>query len=103
MGARVSIKITDEQNEYLEKEAQDNGMNKSEYIKARLFEDSVNDSKIKLQALSEFEKDLISCAKKAVNFAYLAAKKLASEEELYEATKGAENLLLGKGYKNQSK
>ena len=102
MSKMIGFKVTEEQDKFLKKEAADNGMTKSEYVKARLFEDKFDDAKIKSQSLSEFEKNLISCAKKAVNFSYLAASKVASSEELKEAEESANMLLLKKGYKNKS-
>ena len=74
----------------------------SEYVKARLFDDKFDNLVIRSQTLSTFERDLISCAKKAANFSYLAAKKLASVEEIDEASKSADSLLIEQGYKNKS-
>lgn len=102
MRKTIGFKVTEEQNNYLEQEAADNGMNMSEYVKARLFDDKFDNLVIRSQTLSTFERDLISCAKKAANFSYLAAKKLASVEEIDEASKSADSLLIEQGYKNKS-
>ena len=102
MTKTIGFRVTKEQNEYLEKEAADNSMKVSDYVKTRLFDDTFDKLAIRSQTLSTFEKDLISCAKRAANFSYLAAKKLASSEELDEAGNSADDLLLKKGYKNKS-
>jgi hypothetical protein len=99
MSKAISFKVTDDQNEYLEKISKENGMTKSEYIKARLFEDKTNNSAMNAHNLSNYEKDLISTAKKACNLIVLVAEKLTSTKEVEEVVDMADKLLISKGYR----
>ncbi len=98
MSKIVSFRISPEQYSDLKKKAELNGMEKSEYIKARLFDDKVDIARLNKNHLSKYERDLINSSKKACNLAYRIALQLLSKQEADAIIKDCHDTLVKHGY-----
>ena len=103
MSKAITFKVSEEESKILDQEAQENGMTRSQYIKARLFEDNIDRNQLNSKNLSDYEKDLISSSKKAFNLIYLVAESLVSKEKAQDIVERADKILIEKGYKNSQK
>ena len=98
----IGFKVTEEQKQQLHKDAEENGLTVSEYIKIRLFEERTNTQETNEKLLSHYEKNLVSVAIKNYYMSQLLAKKIANEDEIANAINKANQILEEKGYLNKN-
>lgn len=98
----IGFKVTEEQKQQLHKDAEENGLTVSEYIKIRLFEERTNTQETNEKLLSHYEKNLVSVAIKNYYMSQLLAKKIANEDEIANAINKANKILEEKGYLNKN-
>jgi hypothetical protein len=96
----IGFKGTTSEKEFLIKCAEKNGMNLSQYMRARLLEDEVNMSEeIGQKQLTQIELDLIKSSLGSYNLINSLVHKSLTEEELEKAHKKTTDLLEKRGYK----
>ena len=98
----ITFKVTEEQKQQLYKDAEENGLTLSKYIKIRLFEERTNIQETNEKLLSHYEKNLVSVAIKNYYMSQLLAKKIADEDEIANAINKANQVLEEKGYLNKN-
>ncbi|MBT4922423.1 MAG: hypothetical protein HON23_05355 [Rickettsiales bacterium] len=98
----ISFRVSEEQRSRLHKDAEENGLTVSEYIKIRLFDEKSDRQETNDILLSNYEKNLVSIAVKNYYVSQLLAKKISTEEEISNAINKANQVLQENGYLKQS-
>lgn len=97
---KITFKVTHSEKKFLEAKAEKNGMNLSEFVRARLIEDPIESAPESGQkSLTQIELDLIKSSLGIYNLVNLIAHKNLSTEDIEKANQQTKELLDKKGYK----
>jgi len=97
---KITFKVTSLERKFLEEKAAKNGMNLSEFMRARVIEDYIeNHEEIGQKKLTQIELDLIKASLGTYNLVNFFLHKHLSEKELEDINKKTTDLLEKRNYK----